>query len=765
MTIIYAITSDQVLTATVLPKIACNNQNTVKLHVDFDSTWNDYAKSAVFYTDKCPTRYEKRFSSEGNCIVPPEVLTEKCKLFISVKGAKVNKVKSSTELAYKISKGTPSVLVSDATGTMYEQVLGALGDIGGQSSKALAEIAVERERINNIAALGAGSTTGDAELQDIRVGADGKTYANAGDAVRGQYKGALDMFGSVLKTDADNLFNPMTCSDATALATATGATMSNAEYWCSDYINVGGLAKIRFNIRPYKIVWYNSEKTLVLAQVAGQYGEVFADIPDGAVYARVQYAAANLAYSSRFSLIYCDATKNISEADKKYTINPDCVSGLDRLGAFSEDKNNILNPSNCLKGFAFETATGAIFANTAYWLSDYVAIGSIKNVQGNKSIYKYAWYDADKNFLQANGEAPDGAAYILLQFAESVVPYDSRFDVIVCDANIDIIGVNPRYYIKETVKENRGINAIGEYKFAIPLQGTSYMSDHTFINGQLFVINASSDDHTEYAGVTVYDVDVKNKTSQYVRTFKHNLGHANTIDYCAENGCLILGNGSGNSALLGEIYILPDAANKATWEYADCIKIDLSTKGWGIKTNVVWGEHNNGEYNIAYVITNNNANVRKILLTKTNGQFDGGYILLGEWETEAVDVNQGSVFRNGKLYIAIGHSQVWLLEYTLNADGTIAQHQRKDIFYDANGQVLTTPFAEGVTVEDGYIFFGASNGKVLVYKDTAGGSVKATKGVKGEQGDDYVLTDADKTEIINRVYALLPVYDGAAVVE
>ena len=70
------------------------------------------------------------------------------------------------------------------------------------------ELDVERGRIDQIIKLPEGSTTGDAELADIRVASNGRTYDTAGGAVRGQVGGLIE------KTDAINsaIYSSLFCS-------------------------------------------------------------------------------------------------------------------------------------------------------------------------------------------------------------------------------------------------------------------------------------------------------------------------------------------------------------------------------------------------------------------------------------------------------------------------------------------------------------------------------------------------------------------------
>lgn len=155
MTTIHAVTNDHVLAATILPQVACNNQNTVRLHVEFDDSWNGYAKSAVFHTETNPTPFEVIFSAENNCIIPPEVLARAGKLYIGVKGIGANsaEIKATTLICYKVLPGTPVVVISDPTENVYNQIMTAHGELLAAIAGCRAEIAVQRERIDSLLAM------------------------------------------------------------------------------------------------------------------------------------------------------------------------------------------------------------------------------------------------------------------------------------------------------------------------------------------------------------------------------------------------------------------------------------------------------------------------------------------------------------------------------------------------------------------------------------------------------------------------------------
>lgn len=134
---------------------------------------------------------------------------------------------------------------------------------------------VERQRINNITALPEGSTTGDAQLADIKVGADGVTYASPGDAVRGQFSSVdknLDNVAGIRYVSGRYVNNNgfLVHNDTSRSCTdpiPCGPGMSITYMGETNHQNVSALTCYDFNMRPIStnanVGGVNIERTFV----------------------------------------------------------------------------------------------------------------------------------------------------------------------------------------------------------------------------------------------------------------------------------------------------------------------------------------------------------------------------------------------------------------------------------------------------------------------------------------------------------------------
>lgn len=444
MTTIFLKTIDQELQATRLPKLASNNQNSARVHVEFDATWDGYGKSAVFYTSENAKPYKKVLSPDGNCVIPPEVLAEEGTLYIGIEGAKGRNVKSSAMVAFKILAGTPTVVISDPTESQYQEIMSAYGEtvkalaaeklerktadenaeakseqaiatekrerveaderaaaaIASEAAERAREIAVERARMDGFVKLKDGSTTGDAELQDVRVGVNGETYDSAGAAVRGQFNIEKRRIDGVL----EGVVNP--CGrqvldfglivGSTSIDIYMGtATPSSEEYYAIDTFMVVERAKAHYlifdqNTRTY-IYFYDSNKQYLGYAYAEKSGELD-EFPPNTVYIKIVFL------------------RN-SETDNLPTRNIKLLEGSDRTvskliiddNSVTEEKcsffvRNLLEYDRVEYNKVFNPEYGSPYEATDRSITGFFDVENVECITTNFKYY-IAYYDEERVFI------------------------------------------------------------------------------------------------------------------------------------------------------------------------------------------------------------------------------------------------------------------------------------------------------------------------------------------------------------------------------
>ena len=168
-------------------------------------------------------------------------ISESCKTI----SADVPKVTTGTS-----ADGSTTITVENKDGSTTTELVDGIArssvdslssNVNTRMSAIETEQSVQSARMDTFTSLPEGSTSGNAELADIRVGADGTTYDTAGNAVRGQISG--------LKSDLANVGNYVGYTMLTKNDFSQGAYQGNQGIISSDYWIVSNLFLCEPNIK------------------------------------------------------------------------------------------------------------------------------------------------------------------------------------------------------------------------------------------------------------------------------------------------------------------------------------------------------------------------------------------------------------------------------------------------------------------------------------------------------------------------------------
>lgn len=230
-------------TVTEFPLITDNNVNVDEIEAEFDESWDGYAKIAVFKKKSWQNSLCTLFDCNNIAKLPDTVGSGK--LILGIVGIDSESQITTNIKTISIAESAEFDGIEAPEEDVYRQILDSYARVINQRSEIDAEIhRVEaqananyetvNERVNNLVATDPGSTGDNAELLDIRVGSDGKTYPTAGDAVRVQV--------SELKSDIGNLNKEKLDSDVVYEVGDDGEVVSSTKMM--DISGNGEIAKI-----------------------------------------------------------------------------------------------------------------------------------------------------------------------------------------------------------------------------------------------------------------------------------------------------------------------------------------------------------------------------------------------------------------------------------------------------------------------------------------------------------------------------------------